>query len=145
MFTLICELIEVEFIGEKEDEDKEALKWQRTLNNLEICNMKYVDNYITEFEKYYYKIGENSTNLQMFFDKLPAPINEQISEEYRELIKNGDKDTLGNKISYVRKCVEKKCRDVRSTQRMKKQFLTCWETPDERVSRPNKFIVKTPL
>ena len=116
MFTLICELIEDEFIGEKEDEDKEALKWQRTLNNLEICNMKYVDNYITEFEKCYYKIGENNTNLQMFFDKLPAPINEQISEEYRELIKNGDKDTLGNKISYVRKCVEKKCRDVRSTK-----------------------------
>ena len=42
--------------------------------------MRYLENYIAEFSQYYYKIGHNETNLGMFYDKLPYPINSIINE-----------------------------------------------------------------
>ncbi|XP_021722592.1 uncharacterized protein LOC110690074 [Chenopodium quinoa] len=84
MFRQLCQYIELEFIGPRADPNEKRMKYQKKLSNLSICNMKYVDNYFMEFETYYYKIGENETNLGMFYNKLPSPLNEEISEKYQE-------------------------------------------------------------
>ena len=39
-------------------------------------------NYITKFSQYYYKIVHNETNLGMFYDKMPYPMNSIINEKY---------------------------------------------------------------
>ena len=43
--------------------------------------MRYLENYIAEFSQQYYTIGHNKTNLGMFYDKLPYPINFIINEK----------------------------------------------------------------
>jgi len=64
--------------------------------------MRYLENYIAEFGKYYYKIGHNETNLGMFHDKLPHPINSIINEKYMVWFERTDVvDTLGSRISYL--------------------------------------------
>jgi len=68
--------------------------------------MRYLKNYITEFSQYYYKIGHNETNLGMFYDKLPYPINSIINEKYITYLERADViDTLGSRISFLRKWV----------------------------------------
>ncbi|XP_021728284.1 uncharacterized protein LOC110695343 [Chenopodium quinoa] len=131
MFRQLCQYIELEFIDPRADLNEKRMEYQRKLSNLSICNMKYVENYIMEFETYYYKIGENETNLGMFYDKLPSPLNEEISEKYQEWKeKYIARDALGNRIASLRKWIEKKCREVAGTQQMKRQFLTCWDFPN---------------
>ena len=56
------------------------------INNIELWDMRYLENYIAEFSQYYYKIGHNETNLGMFYDKLPYPINSIINEKYMVLL-----------------------------------------------------------
>ena len=132
MFRQFCKVLEYEFVGDRDDKDKKLIEWQRKLNTLEICNMRFLENYLSEFEQYYYKVGENAINLQMLFDKLPKPINEEISEGYQEWIeKYNSRDTLGNRLRFIRRWVEKKCREVKGTQHMKRQFLNCWDMPGE--------------
>ncbi|XP_021771316.1 uncharacterized protein LOC110735431 [Chenopodium quinoa] len=131
MFRQLCQYIELEFIGPRADPNEKRMEYQRKLSNLSICNMKYVDDYIMEFETYYYKIGENETNLGMFYDKLLSPLNEEISEKYQEWRERFlARDSLGNRIDFLRKWIEKKCREVAETQQLKRPFLTCWDFPN---------------
>ncbi|XP_056695731.1 uncharacterized protein [Spinacia oleracea] len=131
-FRQLCQYIEAEFIGSKADLGEKMMECQRNLSNLSVCNIKYIESYIMEFEQYYYKIGENKTNLGMFYDKLPNPINEEINEKYQELVdKHGHRDALGRMIEFLRKWIEKKCREVVGTQQMKRQFITCWDMPND--------------
>ncbi|XP_021727438.1 uncharacterized protein LOC110694576 [Chenopodium quinoa] len=117
MFRQLCQYIELEFIGPRADPNEKRMEYQRKLSNLSICNMKYVDNYIMEFETYYYKICENETNLGMFYDKLPSSLNEEISENYQEWRnKFLARDALVNRIAFLKKWIEKKCREVAGTQ-----------------------------
>ena len=44
--------------------------------------MRYLENYIVEFGQYYYKIENNKTNLDVFYDKLTYPISSIINEKY---------------------------------------------------------------
>ena len=47
--------------------------------------------------------------LGMFFDKLPRPLNEEISEKYQEWKeKYMARDALGNRIAFLRKWIDKK-------------------------------------
>ena len=65
--------------------------------------MRYLKNYIVEFSQYYYKIGQNETNLGMFYDELSYPINFIINEMYIAWLKRADViDTLGSRIYYFR-------------------------------------------
>ena len=67
----------------------------------------------------------------MFYDKLPNSLNEEISEKYQEWKEKFlARDALGNRIAFLRKWIEKKCREVAGTQQMKIQFLTCWDFPN---------------
>ena len=75
MFRSLYKEIDTEFVGAKIDYKEKAWEWQRKINNIEIWDMRYLQNYITEFSQYYYKIGHNETNLGKFYDKLPYPIN----------------------------------------------------------------------
>ncbi|XP_021743973.1 uncharacterized protein LOC110710017 [Chenopodium quinoa] len=88
MFRQLCQYIEIEFIGPRADPNEKRMEYQRKLSNLSICNMKYVDDYIMEFETYYYKIDENETNLGMFYDKLPVLLTKKLVKN----IKNGERD-----------------------------------------------------
>jgi len=65
--------------------------------------MRFLENYIAEFSQYYYKIGHNDINLDMFYDKLLYPINSIIKKKYMTWLEKAD--TLGIKISYIRKWV----------------------------------------
>ena len=79
MFKKLCKEIEIEFIGSKLDSEEKTREWQRKINNIEIWDMRFLENYIAEFSQYYYKIGHNDINLGMFYDKLPYPINSIIN------------------------------------------------------------------
>ena len=37
-------------------------------------------------------------------------------------------DTLGSRISYLRKWVHEQCLDLQKQKKFKKQFLTCWNS-----------------
>ena len=82
MFRNLCKEIEIEFIETKLDSEEKAREWQRKINNIELWDIRYLENYIAEFSQYYYKIGHNETNFGMFYDKLSYPINSTINETY---------------------------------------------------------------
>ena len=65
MFRNLCKEIETKFIGAKIDSEEKAREWQRKINNIELWDIRYLENYIAEFSQYYYKIGHNQTNLGM--------------------------------------------------------------------------------
>ena len=74
--------------------------------------MRYLENYIAEFSQCYYKIRHNKTNLGMFYDKLPYPINSIINETYMALLEQTDVGhALGSRISYLRKWVNEQYLD----------------------------------
>ena len=101
--------------------------------------MRYLKNYIAEFSQYYYKIGHNETNLGMYYDKLSYPINSIINEKYIAYLKRADViDTLGSRISYLRKWVNDQCLDLQKQKKIKKQFLTCWDSPHQWGKEPKR-------
>ena len=40
-------------------------------------------------------------------------------------------DTLGTRISYLRKWANNQCLDLQKQKKMKKQYLACWCTPNQ--------------
>jgi len=87
MFRNLCKEIETEFIGAKLYSEEKAREWQTKINNIELWDMRYLKKYIAKFSQYYYKIGQNETNLGMFYDKFPYPINSTINEKYMAWLK----------------------------------------------------------
>jgi len=49
MFKNLCKEIETKFIGAKLDSEENEGEWQRKINNIELWDMRYLKNYITEF------------------------------------------------------------------------------------------------
>jgi len=82
MFKNLCNKIETKFIRAKLDFEEKTREWQRKINNIELWDIRYAENYIAKFSQYYYKIEHNETNLSMFYDKLAYPINSIINEKY---------------------------------------------------------------
>ena len=83
--------------------------------------MRYLKNYIAEFSKYYYNIWHNETNLSMFYDKLPYPINSIINKKYIAwLEKTYVIDTLGSRISYLLKWINDQCLDLQKQKKIEK-------------------------
>ena len=57
----------------------------------------------------------------MFYDKLPYPINFIINEKYMAWLEKADVcDTLGTRISYLRKWINYQCLDLQKQKKMKK-------------------------
>jgi len=99
MFKKLCKKIEVEFISSKLDSEEKNKEWQRKINDIEISDIRYPENYITEFSKYYHKIGHNDINLGIFYEKLPYPINSIINEKYMTWLEKANVvDTLDIRI-----------------------------------------------
>ena len=72
--------------------------------------MRYLENYIAEFNQYYYKIGNTKINLGMFYEKLPYSIYSVINEKYISWVEKEDIiNTLHTRISYLRKWINNKC------------------------------------
>ena len=44
--------------------------------------MMYLENYIIEFNQYFYKIRHDETNLDLFYNKLPYSINFVFNGKY---------------------------------------------------------------
>ena len=75
----------------------------------------------------------------MFYDKLPYRTNFIINEKYMAWLEKTDViDTLGTRISYTRKWVSNQCLHLHKQNKMKKQFLTCWDTPHQWGKEPDK-------
>jgi len=90
-------------LSELLDSEEKVREWQRKINNIELWDMRYLKNIIAEFSQYYYKVRHNETNLGMFNDKLPYPINFIINEKYIAYLERANViDTLGLRISYLR-------------------------------------------
>jgi len=87
MFKNLCKEIEIEFIEPKLDAEVNARGWQRKINNIELWDMRYLENHVAEFSQCYYKIGHNKTNLGMFYDKLSDLMNSIINEKYMAWLK----------------------------------------------------------
>ena len=93
--------------------------------------MRFLENYIAEFSQYYYKIGHNDIDFGMFYDKLPYLMNSIINGKYVAWLEKADIfDTLGIRISYLRKLVNDQCLDLQKQRTMKRQYLACWDTPN---------------
>ena len=69
IFKKLCKKIKTKFIETKLHSEEKAREWQRKINNIELWDMRYLENYIIEFSQYYYKIKQNETNLRIFYDK----------------------------------------------------------------------------
>ena len=111
MFKNLCKEIETEFIGAKPDSEEKVREWQRKINNIELWDMRYLENYIAEFSQYYYKIGHNETNLVMFYDKLPYPINSIINKKYMAWMERTD-------VIYLSKWVNDQCLDLQKRKKI---------------------------
>jgi len=121
MLKNLCKEIEYEFVGAKLNSEEKAREWERKNNNIKAWDMRYLKNYIYEFSKYYYKIEHNETNIGMFYDKLPYSINFIINEKHIAWLKRADViDTLGSRISYLRKWVNDQCLDLQKQKKIKK-------------------------
>jgi len=119
MFRSLCREIEAEFIGTKINSEEKAQERQRKINNIELWSMRYLKNYIAEFTQYYYKTGHNKTNLAMFYDKLPYPINSIINEKYMAWLERTDVVvTLSSRISYLLKWVNEQCLDLQKQKKI---------------------------
>jgi hypothetical protein len=89
----VYELLVKELKGWKDTiESKEAFSNQNLwkITNLRICNMCYVDNFICEFQSYYYNI-DNSTRISinlidLFYDKLPEGVSTQVKTFYISIL-----------------------------------------------------------
>ena len=57
MFKYLCKEIKTEFIGAKLDSEEKAKEWQRKINNIELWDMRYLENYIVEFSQIITKLG----------------------------------------------------------------------------------------
>ena len=69
--------------------------------------MMYLRNHIAEFSQSCYKIGHNDTNLGMFYDGQPYPINSIMNQNYTAWLERSNViDTHGIRIFYLRKCVK---------------------------------------
>ena len=91
-----------EFIGAKLHYEDKNRKWKRKIDYIDLWDMRYLENNITEFNQYSYKIRYKETNLSIFYGKLPYQINSIISEKYFTLL---EKAMFSNRISYLRKWV----------------------------------------
>ena len=76
----LCQEIEMNILWPHSEE--KARKSQRKINNIKLWDMRYLKNYIVEFNQYYYKIRYNETNLGMFNDKITYQINFIVNEKY---------------------------------------------------------------
>jgi len=47
-------------------------------------------------------------------------------------------DTIGSRISYLRKWVNKQCLDLQKQKKIKKQLLTCWNSQHQWGKEPEK-------
>jgi len=57
-------------------------------------------------------------------------INSIINEKYMAWFERTDVvDTLGSRISFLRKWVNEQCLDLQKQKKIKKQFLTYWDSP----------------
>ena len=56
-------------IGAKFDSEENAKEWQRKINNIELWDTRYLENYTAKVSQHYNKIGHNGTNLDIFYDK----------------------------------------------------------------------------
>lgn len=106
-----------EFLGVRQTQievqnKEEEFIWKIT--NLKICNMCYFENYVCEFQEYYYQLSGNNRDRmkEIFLEKLPEHVASQVKEEFK--IKLGTEqvqDTLGGRISICRKWLQRKCID----------------------------------
>ena len=101
--------------------------------------MRYLENYIAEFRQYYYKIRHNETNLCMFYNKLPHPINSTINERYIALLERANViDTLSSRISYLKKMEQWSMSWSLRVKEIQEQFLTCWDLPSQWRKEPER-------
>ena len=71
----------------------------------------------------------------MFYDKLPNSINFIINEKYMAWLEKAYFiETLGIRISYLKKQINDQCLNLqkqKQLKKLKKQFLTYWDTSYE--------------
>jgi hypothetical protein len=128
----VYELLVKEFKGWKDTiESKEAFSNQNLwkITNLRICNMCYVDNFICEFQSYYYNI-DNSTRISrnlidLFYDKLPKGVSTQVKTFYTSILAEGKvEDSLGGRITSLKLWLQDMC-NQKIAKREAKISLCC--------------------
>ena len=132
----VAKVIEKEFLGTEitdinggEYIIQEAF-W--SITNLRICNMCYLDNYVCEFSKYYYKLDNTRKQqaLDLFFNKLPKTVANEATKYYTENLSKGIyQNTLGGKISAIKHWLKIECQK-KEAKREAKISLCCSKQND---------------
>jgi len=105
------------------------------ITNLKICNMCYIDNFICEFQNYYYNIDNNTRNsrnlIELFYDKLPEKVSEQIKLYFASELTEGKVDnTLGGRITCLKIWLQEKC-SQKTAKREAQVSLCCSKLQDK--------------
>ncbi|CAJ2666043.1 unnamed protein product [Trifolium pratense] len=128
----VYSLLVKEFKGWKDTVQSKAAFSDQNLwkiTNLKICNMCYIDNFICEFQSYYYNI-DNETRLSrglldLFYDKLPEGVSTQVKLYFTSTSSEGKvDDTLGGRITVLKQWLTDKCSE-KIAKREAKVSLCC--------------------
>lgn len=140
LFKKIQQVIYEEFCGGNTLEQgneyfrkiQQEARWH--LNNVQICDMCYFEEYACNFRKYFYKLPkeEQPLYIQIFLQKLPWPIGmfaiEKFAKDQREL---GIANTLGGAEETVKTIQAEMCMQKRLKHTMKHKNSLCCKDSDK--------------
>ena len=133
ILVTVVEQLNTQFLGginllgkEQTNEDEEqTAKVRHILNNIEICNMRYLDEFICQYEKNYYELPHDDyvKYMEVFVQKLPSPFNITLPKLFKENIdKKIVSDSFGGMIRTLREYVRTLCIQSQEIKRVKRTF-----------------------
>ena len=114
-------------IQTNEDEDQ-IMKVRHVLNNIEICDICYLNEFICQYESYYYQLPHEDYEkyMDIFIQKLPQPFNETISKKFKENETEGlVANSLGGIIKSLRDYIRNLCIQKQELKKSKRPFNLC--------------------
>ena len=93
-----------------EQRRKDIREVRNKLSQLQICKMKNIYEYTCEFRNRYYDAFDSNMNMTIlantYYEKLPGKWSNYFQEEY-EKIRTEDVDTLGARIEFLKKNINR--------------------------------------
>lgn len=128
-FDFFLEALYQEFLGMttiQANENRNGIRQTRaefTLNNMKLCSLCNLQDFLCDYEKNYYSISDLSKRevyRMLIFDKIPQ-ISINSKEQYKQ---SSYPATLGGVIRWIKDEITKECNQYRFRKRVKKAYKT---------------------